>query len=141
MTRRWGGKESHVTASTPQGAPIRILVCTSCRSEGQPLEPRDARAGAVLALALADIAGEGFEIVPVECMSVCKRPVTVGFSAADRWTYVYGDFPPEAAPDILDHARAYAATSDGIIPWKIRPEHLKRNTVTRLPPLTKAPAP
>jgi predicted metal-binding protein len=126
------------TASAPQGEPIRILVCTSCRSEGQPLEPRDARAGAVLARDLASLAGADIEIVPVECMSVCKRPVTVAFSAPDRWTYVCGEFGEGDAPDILDHARAYAATPDGIIPWKIRPEHLKRNTISRLPPMKKA---
>lgn len=119
-------------------APIRILVCTSCRSEGQPLEPRDARAGAVLARALIEAAGAAVEIVPVECMSVCKRPVTVGFSAEGRWTYVYGDFPAGAAPDILAYAEAYAAAPDGIIPWKLRPEHLKRNAVARLPPLPAA---
>jgi predicted metal-binding protein len=119
-------------------APTRILVCTSCRAEGQPLEPRADRAGAVLARALADSAGETVEIVPVECMSVCKRPVTVGFSAAGRWTYVWGDFTPEAAPDILAYAEAYAAAPDGIIPWKQRPEHLKRHTIARLPPVVPA---
>lgn len=128
--------------AAPSAAPIYILVCTSCRSVGQPLEPRDARAGAVLARALADAANANaeVEIVPVECMSVCKRPVTVGFAAAGRWTYVYGDFPPEAAPDILAYAEAYAAAPDGVIPWKVRPEHLKRNAVARLPPSAIRPS-
>ena len=124
--------------AAPGAAPVRILVCTSCRAEGQPLEPREARAGAVLARALSDAAGPEVEIVPVACMSVCTRPVTVGFAAAGRWTYVYGDFPPDAAPAILASAAAYAAAPDGIIPWTVRPEHLKRHVIARLPPAVAA---
>ena len=59
-------------------------------------------------------------------MSVCKRPVTVGFSAPGKWTYVYGDFANEpldiSAAVILDGAVRFAATRDGLIPWKERPD-------------------
>lgn len=121
---------------------VTIYVCTSCRTEGQPLEPRDERAGARLYAALNEAASaEGapkVTLVPVDCMSVCKRPVTVGFSTPGKWTYVYGDFakdaPDAAAATILDGARRFAATSDGLIPWKERPEALKRGVIARLPP-------
>jgi predicted metal-binding protein len=144
-------------AAAAAGPAVRLLVCTSCRAAGEPLEPRADRAGARLAAALAaavearvadspagDVrardAHAAVEVVPVECMSVCKRPVTVGLAGAGRWTYVYGDVGPEAVADVLAWAAAYAAAPDGVIPWKTRPEHLKRNAVARLPPVVSAPA-
>ena len=121
---------------------VTIHVCTSCRAEGEALEPREARAGARLHAALLEAANAGdaphVTIVPVDCMSVCKRPVTIGFSAPGKWTYVYGDFAQEApevsAAVILDGATRFAATSDGLIPWKERPQALKKGVIARLPP-------
>ncbi len=79
--------------------PVRILVCTTCRAEGEPLEPRDARSGARLYAALAAGRGEDDpEVAGVECFSVCKRPCTVSFSAPGAWTYVYGDFSRRYGP-------------------------------------------
>ena len=73
--------------------------------------------------ALRDAAAQdsSVEIVPVECLSVCRRPCTVGLAAPGKWTYVYGDLPVEGgAALILETARLYAATADGRIPWKLR---------------------
>jgi predicted metal-binding protein len=39
---------------------------------------------------------------------------------------------------ILDGAALYGATSDGLIPWKQRPDALKRGVVSRVPPLHPA---
>lgn len=112
------------------------MVCLTCRRDGD--DPAAPRAGARLHAALA-AAAEGradVDVVGVECLSVCKRPVTVGLAAAAKWTYVYGDFAPEAAGAILDAAALYGATADGLIPWKTRPEALKKGVVARIPPLT-----
>lgn len=116
----------------------RILVCVTCRAAGEALEPRSERAGARLHAALAALTGEPGAVTPVECLSVCKRPCTVGFAAPGKWTYVFGDFAPESAPDILAAAELYAAAGDGIIPWKLRPEALKKGVVARIPPLNRA---
>ena len=122
-----------------------IHVCTTCRAEGEALEPRDQRAGARLFAALnaARSAGDP-DVLAVECFSVCKRPCTIGFSAPGAWTYVYGDFPAEADPaEILAAARLYAASPQGLIPWKERPTALKKGVVARFPPLnleTELPA-
>lgn len=113
----------------------QILVCTTCRSAEEPLEPRDQRSGARLFAALNAVES-GFEIVPVECLSVCKRPCTVSFSAPKKWTYIYGDLPVDtAAETILTGAALYEAAPDGLIPWKQRPEALKKGVIARLPPL------
>ncbi len=122
--------------------PVTIHICTSCRAEGEALEPRDERSGARLYAALtAAAASDGapdIRIIAVDCMSVCKRPVTVGFSAPGKWTYVYGDFANEpldlSAAVILDGAARFAATPDGLIPWKERPQALKKGVIARLPP-------
>jgi predicted metal-binding protein len=117
-----------------------ILVCVTCRVAGDPLEALAERPGARLYRALMNLAvrrSAEVDVVPVECLSVCKRPCTIGFSAPGKWTYIYGDFAPSerAAENILDAVALYAATPDGLIPWKQRPDALKKGVVARLPPL------
>ncbi|TBW35234.1 DUF1636 domain-containing protein [Siculibacillus lacustris] len=120
------------------GGPTAILVCTNCRRDGD--DPESPRAGARLAAALtAAAATRGGEagavrIVPVECLSVCKRPVTIGFSALGKWTYLYGDFGADTAEAILDTAALYGTAADGLIPWKTRPDAFKKGVVARIPP-------
>lgn len=123
--------------SAPSPSVTRILVCATCRAEGEPTLPAE-RAGARLlaSLRVAAAAEPALEIVSVECLSVCKRPCTVGFAAPDKWTYVYGDLPAESgAAVILDAARLYAATPDGLIPWRLRPDAIRKGVVARFPPL------
>ena len=120
--------------------PTTVMVCTSCRRDG---DAEDApRAGALLhdALAAAAETRGDIRVVGVECLSVCKRPVTIGFAAAEKWTYVYGDFAPEAADEILATAALYGEAGDGLIPWKSRPAAFKKGVVARIPPLTRAPS-
>lgn len=113
-----------------------IHVCTTCRLGDEPLEPREARSGARLFREInARANDEEFEVIPVECLSVCKRPVTIGFSCPGKWSYIYGDFPPESGADtILAAAQLYADAPDGLIPWSDRPAEIKRGVVARIPP-------
>jgi predicted metal-binding protein len=117
---------------------VTIRVCTTCRAEGDASETR---AGARLLNALREARREGDpEIAGVECFSVCKRPCTISFAAPGAWTYVYGDFPADTDPaDILAAARLFGASPQGLIPWKERPQALKKGVVARLPPLESAP--
>lgn len=111
-----------------------LYVCTTCRMEGDA--PDGPRAGARLFDALLQSARpEHVRIEPVECLSVCKRPCTVAVASEDRWTYVYGDLDPaESARIILDGVGLYAATPDGIVPWKERPQAFRKGAVARIPP-------
>ena len=122
-------------------ADTTIYVCTTCKSAD---DTSDIRAGAKLLAALQNAVLDTdapVRLEGVECLSVCKRPCTVAFSAPGKWTYVYGDFSPETAPEtILAGAALYQATSDGLIPWKQRPDALKKGVIARLPPsLTSQP--
>lgn len=106
------------------------------------MQPGDERAGARFLAALREAAAEdpALEIVPVECLSVCRRPCTVALAAPGKWTYVYGDLPVAGgASVILDAARLYASTPDGLIPWKLRVDAIKKGVVARLPPLPSLP--
>jgi predicted metal-binding protein len=120
---------------------VTIYVCSTCRAPGD--EPDGLRAGTRLAAELRRKVRrggiEGVAVVPVECLSVCRRPVTVGLSAPGKWTYVYGDFPDGSADEILAAAARYAAADEGLIPWRERPERLKRGVVARIPPSTALP--
>ena len=73
---------------------------------------------------------------PIECLSVCKRPCTVALAAPGKWTYVVGDLTREAhVEDIVIAARLYAASPDGIVPWRERPLSFRKGVVSRTPPL------
>lgn len=120
---------------------VFVHVCLTCRAAGDP-DALAERPGARLFARLRMLAAERrapVAVVPVECLSVCKRPCTVSFSAPEKWTYVYGDLSPEASAEtILQGAALYAAAPDGIIPWKERPEALKKGVVARIPPLARS---
>ena len=119
-------------------APTTVYVCVTCRAEG---ETDPVRAGRRLHDALLAAFGDepAVALVPVECLSVCRRPCTVSFAAPGKWTYVYGDLPAEgAAPVVAEAARLYGATADGLIPWKLRADPIKRGVVARVPPLAIA---
>ena len=125
----------------PHSHPTTLYVCVTCRAEGEPALPMEERAGRRLFGALQAEFGDdrSVSLVPVECLSVCKRPCTVSFAAPGKWTYVYGDLPADTAASILaEAARLYGAAADGLIPWKQRPDAIKRGVVARIPP---APAP
>ena len=83
---------------TAAPAPMVLYVCTTCRDAdhvvGQGAPCAGARLFAAISAAPVDPA---ITIVPVECLSVCKRTCAVSFAAPGKWTYVYGDLPAETA--------------------------------------------
>lgn len=116
-------------------AATTLFVCVTCRVEGDASE---IRAGRRLHDALVGALGAdpAVRVVPVECLSACRRPCAVSLAAPGKWTYVYGDLAAEAAAPVLaDAARLYGATADGLIPWKLRADAIKKGAVARVPPL------
>ena len=115
---------------------VTILVCTTCRAGEEAGE----RPGKLLFDALeARLGDEPIALRPVECLSVCKRPCTVALAAPGKWTYVVGDLSIDAnLEDILDAARRYGASSDGIVPWRERPLPFRKGVISRTPPLAAA---
>lgn len=94
------------------------------------------RPGAQLLAALngADIP-EGVVVRGVECLSACSNGCSVALSAPGKWTYVYGNLDPDQhAGAILEGAAHYAASADGIVPWRARPEIFRKQSLARIPP-------
>jgi predicted metal-binding protein len=111
-----------------------VLVCVTCKSDTRPM-------GAGLFEALSErLAVEpGLSLRAVECLSVCKRPCTVALAAPGKWTYVVGDLTREShLEDIIAAAHRYAASPEGIVPWRERPLAFRRGVVSRTPPLVPA---
>lgn len=117
-----------------------LLVCTTCRSAipANPLadQKQGPRPGAVLAAGLQQAAPDGLRIIPVECLSNCSRGCTIALRKPGAWTYVYGNLTPEAhLPAIIEGAQKYRDAEGGLVPWRERPEHFRKNCIARIPPL------
>ena len=70
--------------------------------------------------------------MPVGLTNGCS----VALQAPGKWSYVYGNLDPAAhAPDILRGAGLYAASADGIVTWRDRPEVFRKQSLARVPPL------
>jgi predicted metal-binding protein len=60
----------------------------------------------------------------------------VALRAQGRWTYVYGNLDPAQHMDaLLDGAQKYRDAPDGLVPWRERPEHFRKNCIARIPPM------
>lgn len=116
--------------------PTELLVCVKCRGQRE-VPADDRRPGHALYDALAEKGmPEGVTLRAVECLQNCDHGCTVALRGPNRWTYVYGNVDDASHLDMLvEGAALYHATDDGLIPWRQRPEHLKRNCVARVPPL------
>jgi predicted metal-binding protein len=117
-----------------------LFVCVSCRTQSlEAVEGEQARPGAQLLAAInaaPDEWREGLSVVPVECLSNCNRSCTVAVTAPDKWTYVIGALDPGShAQDVLAFARLHQAHQAGLPAWRERPEHVRKNTIARVPPL------
>lgn len=117
---------------------VELLVCTRCRRSEAP-DGSDDLPGTQLLDALADTTPQGVTLIPVECLSNCSRGCTIALRGPGRWTYVYGDLDAASHLDaIRDGVTAYQATPDGLVPWRQRPEHFRKNCIARLPPLERS---
>ncbi|MEM9249445.1 MAG: DUF1636 domain-containing protein [Pseudomonadota bacterium] len=120
---------------------VELLVCTKCR-HGDTVPDEAERPGATLYGQLAQTGLQGVRIVPVECLSNCTNGCTVALRGPGRWTYVYGRFDPASdAETVLDGAARYAASADGLVPWRERSQHFRKNCIARIPPLDPAVPP
>lgn len=120
------------------GATAIIYVCTTCR---QPDDPEDSpRPGAALAEA-TQRAAENTDIAvqPLRCLANCKRGCSAVMrrtdASAPAWTYVFGHLDPAAdAQALVQGAQLLAQSADGLMPWRGRPDALKRGLIARVPP-------
>lgn len=115
--------------------PVELLVCSRCQTDAVEEEGAE-RPGAVLARRLEEVCPHGVTLRLVECLSNCSQGCTIALRGPGRWTYVYGRFEAEGdLGQLLEGVQKYAATPDGLVPWRERPEHFRKNCIARVPPV------
>jgi predicted metal-binding protein len=111
-----------------------IYVCITCKRAGEPdSEPRP---GAILAAATERAAaGTEVDVRQIRCLANCTRGPSAAMRCNGSWTYVFGGLEETSATALIEGARLLAQAADGIMPWRGRPEPLKRGLMTRVPPI------
>jgi predicted metal-binding protein len=123
---------SDLGGKTMGGSDVTVFVCISCNGSDVGAE----RQGRILFDAVTVRAAGAVTVTPVECLAVCKRPCTIALAGEGKWTYVVGDLNPERdADDVIAACMSYAATTDGIVPWRQRPQSFRKGVVSRVPPI------
>jgi predicted metal-binding protein len=114
-------------------APV-VYVCITCKRAGEPdTEPRP---GAMLADA-TERAAAGTDVIVrrLKCLANCTRGPSAAMRCNGSWTYVFGGLGLDCANALVEGARLLAQATDGILPWRGRPEPLKRGLIARVPPI------
>ena len=128
-------RDSNTAASPPVSAVV--FVCTSCRLLVEDGDGAANRPGIAFAEQLREkLAGDpAVAVRAVECLAVCKRPCTLALIADGKWTYLIGDLDAGVhMDDVAAMARAYAATENGIVAWRERPQCFRSGVIARVPP-------
>ena len=114
-----------------------VLVCITCRASTDPSD--SPRKGLALADATADALGDAVDVnvLRVRCLGNCNRGLSAAIRRENCWTYVFGDLDAERdGPTLIAGARLFAESTDGLMPWRGRPDPLKRGLIARMPPLS-----
>ena len=120
---------------------LLLSICTRCRGGREDIN--ESRGGTRLAKEFMQRATEqsDFSVRGVYCMSQCKRPCVVSFTAPDYFTYSFGDLDPEC-PEHIDalftFAEMYASAPEGFVLRNDRPEVLRAGILGRYPPIKTA---
>ena len=123
---------------TQNAASAVIYVCTTCRRSDDPEDyPRPGAALADATIRAAE--NSGIAVQPLRCLANCKRGCSAVLRRTDpsapAWTYVFGHLDPAAdAEALVQGAKLLAGSADGLMPWRGRPDALKRGLIARVPP-------
>jgi predicted metal-binding protein len=122
--------------TTNSAAQTTVLVCITCRASTDPSNAP--RKGLTLANAAAAALGNAGDInvIRVRCLGNCNRGLSAAIRRENAWTYVFGNLDAENdGPALIAGARLYSESTDGLMPWRGRPDSLKRGLIARVPPL------
>ena len=113
-----------------------VLVCITCRASTEPTD--SPRKGLALADATTHALGDAVDVnvLLIRCLGNCNRGLSAAIRRENSWTYVFGDLDAERdGPTLIAGARLFAESTDGLMPWRGRPDPLKRGLIARMPPL------
>jgi predicted metal-binding protein len=144
MDRSDSGLEPSVSLAPDASAGTRddvvVSVCTTCRAADTTVPPT---AGPALLDALKQIFDERdapARVRAVQCLGVCKRPVTVAVTSPDGYTFMFGDLDVERGVSALvEFVKSYRISNYGLVPWRARAEVLRKGMVARIPPAVWSP--
>jgi predicted metal-binding protein len=140
-TDDYSASEIAPASDSPDDASSRvtIVVCHSCRKPGDPEDyPRP---GSRLAEATEQAAaGTGLRVTKAGCLGNCKRGISAAMLREGSWSYVFGELTEDSAGDLIAGALLYAGATDGFMPFRARPESLKRGLIARIPTLAHLPS-
>ncbi|MBE9606966.1 DUF1636 family protein [Acetobacteraceae bacterium H6797] len=118
-------------------APV-VIVCRSCRLDRS--QDETPRAGALLVEATRRASeGSGVMVKEVGCLGNCNRGGSAAILHHGTWSYVFGDLAPENGPDLVAGAKLLANSEDGFMPYRARPDALKRGLIARIPSFAHLP--
>jgi predicted metal-binding protein len=125
-----------VRANVPDG-PVIVSVCVTCKTaDGAAVLGPDMFESVKAALGSSD----DIQVRPVQCLSVCKRPVTVAVTSADGYTFLFGDLQTESGTAALvSFVNSYQKSDYGLVPWRERAEVLRKGMLARVPPMRWSP--
>jgi predicted metal-binding protein len=125
-----------VRANVPDG-PVVVSVCVTCKTaDGAAVLGPDMFESVKAALGSSD----HIQVRPVQCLSVCKRPVTVAVTSTDGYTFLFGDLQTESGTAALvSFVNSYQKSDYGLVPWRERAEVLRKGMLARVPPMRWSP--
>ena len=120
---------------------VTIFVCVSCRRRLGDGDDSFDQPGHGLAEAIKARLQGGEQarltVTTVDCLAVCKRPCTVALvrrrqvDLPDRRSRS----PDSHVEEIVAAALSFAASENGIVPWRERPASFRKGVIARVPPL------
>ena len=143
MDRSDSNLDASVSLAPDEPAVLRddvvVSVCTTCRA-AESTAPATEGPALLEALKQAFQTNQQARVRAVQCLSVCKRPVTVAVTSADGYTFLFGDLDVErGVPALTDFVTSYRVSNHGLVPWRARAEVLRKGMVARVPPAGWSP--
>ncbi|WP_421925641.1 DUF1636 family protein [Neoaquamicrobium sediminum] len=121
------------SADSETASAVTIIVCSSCRYPGTPAETFPRPGSALADSTRKAAAGSTVDVRQVACLGNCKRGLSAAVLRAGSWSYIFGELDAGSAADLVTGAELFAGSSDGFMPFRNRPEALKRGLIARVP--------
>ena len=113
-----------------------LFVCALCKFPTAETGAGEITGGQRLLDQLATHLSEEIAVQPVRCMAACDRACNAALTAPGKLTFIFNDLSPhQAAPELAEFCRQYAAAETGKVPYGLRSPAIKQATAYVLPPL------
>ncbi len=110
-----------------------LHICITCRAGEAPVEGRPVP-GRVLHDSVAALLDcDAVALRSVVCLGNCLQGCSAAVTQPGKWSYLLGHLRPDQAGDLLDYARAFAASETGTVWRSGRAASLRDAIVARIP--------